>query len=120
MNRLLLHSIFPVYDENTAAYPEKFASPAQVGYSTYFGNPVATAYYNNAKSNIRQFLPTSLCGVISLPQNRLTFKTSYNQNISSESGRIYTPEFRVGGGQKTRFPLNKYNNNIRTGLLTIR
>lgn len=111
--------IFPVYDENnTAAYPEKFASPAQVGYATYFGNPVATAYYNNAKSNIRQFLPTFYAELYLLPQNRLTFKTSYNQNISSESGRIYTPEFRVGGGQEnTVSRLNKYNNNIRNWIV---
>ncbi|MBE6237745.1 MAG: SusC/RagA family TonB-linked outer membrane protein, partial [Bacteroidales bacterium] len=40
--------IYGVYnDENTAAYPEKFDSPQNYGYGNSYGNPVASAYYND-------------------------------------------------------------------------
>ncbi|MGI6074004.1 MAG: SusC/RagA family TonB-linked outer membrane protein [Fermentimonas sp.] len=103
--------IIPAYDEdNTNAFPEKLASPAQVGYSTYFGNPLARAHYHDAKSKVNQFLPSFYTEIYILPQNRLTLRSAFSQDISFINGRTYTPEYYVGGDQQVpKSILNKYN-----------
>ena len=44
-------SIIPVYDENSTLkpYPTKYASPAQVGLSEFYYNPVAQSEYYDLK-----------------------------------------------------------------------
>lgn len=47
--------IIPVYDENSSLnpYPTKYGSPAQIGLSEYYYNPVAQAeYYDSKKFNV--------------------------------------------------------------------
>lgn len=43
--------IIPVYDENSSLnpYPTKYGSPAQIGLSEYYYNPVAQAEYYDSK-----------------------------------------------------------------------
>jgi TonB-linked SusC/RagA family outer membrane protein len=94
--------VYPVYDpENTLAYPVRFGSPQTYGFGNQYGNPVATAYYadNFEKGNklvfngYAEFYPV---------KDKLTFKFSYNQDMSNWTSRGYTPAFNVGGSQGVR------------------
>lgn len=108
-------SIFPVYDERRSAvdaYPEKFASPSQLGMANYFGNPVAAAKYFNDKTNLTQIIPTFYAELNLLPENRLVFKTSYNQEIAIAQQRVYGMEFMVSPGQKNTTSSLKKSNNL--------
>lgn len=94
--------VYPVYDEtNTAAYPVRFGSPQQYGFGNQYGNPVATAYYNDnfEKGNKLLFSAYTEFNII---QNKLTFRTSYNLDNNNWNSRNYTPEFVVGGSQGVR------------------
>lgn len=94
--------VYPVYDPaNTAAYPVLFGSPQTFGFGNQYGNPVAAAYYadNYEKGNklvfngYAEFYPV---------KNKLTYKFSYNQDLSNWNSRGYTPAFNVGGSQGVR------------------
>ena len=94
--------VYPVYDPgNTAAYPVLFGSPQTFGFGNQYGNPVAAAYYtdNNEKGNklvfngYAEFYPV---------KDKLTYKISYNQDLSNWTSRGYTPAFNVGGSQGVR------------------
>jgi TonB-linked SusC/RagA family outer membrane protein len=94
--------VYPVYDPaNITAYPILFDAPQRYGYGNQYGNPVAAAYYNDnfdkgsklVFSAYTEFYPV---------KDKLTFKTSYNQDISSYTIRNYTPAFQVGGSQGVR------------------
>jgi TonB-linked SusC/RagA family outer membrane protein len=94
--------VYGVYDpNNTAAYPVKFGSPQTYNFGNQYGNPVAAAYYNDNfdKGNKMVF---SAYTELYLIKDRLTFKTSYNQDLSSYTIRNYTPAFLVGGSQGVR------------------
>lgn len=97
-------SILPVKDDkrsDTEAFPIKFASPGQIGLSPYFGNPVATAAYNNNKTNTVQILPTFFAELNFMPEGKLIFRTAYSQDIAFLQGRNYIEQYKVGGGQET-------------------
>lgn len=117
----LTPGIFPVMDERRSdadVYPVKYASPSQIGMSTYYGNPVATANYYDNKSNTIQVLPTFYAQIDFLPANKLFFKTAYSQDISFIQGRIYTPQYLVGGSQLSKNSnLKKEDNNYRSWIL---
>lgn len=94
--------VYPVYDPaNTSAYPVLFGSPQTFGFGNQYGNPVAAAYYsdNYEKGNklvfngYAEFYPV---------KNKLTYKFSYNQDLSNWNSRGYTPAFNVGGSQGVR------------------
>lgn len=116
---------FPVYDRNnTIATPVSFASPAQIGYSSFFGNPVAMAYYNDQIRRNFQVLPTFYTEFTILP-SKLTFRTSYAQDVSILQTSIFRPIYVVGGDQKrTDTELEKtndiYSNYIWDNILTYR
>lgn len=95
-------SIFPVYDSRRSAadaYPEKFASPSQIGMANYFGNPVAMAKYYNDKTLGTQIIPTFSAEIHFLPENKLVFRTAYNQEITFSQHRKYDMAYKVGPGQ---------------------
>lgn len=94
--------VYPVYDPaSTSAYPVLFGSPQTFGFGNQYGNPVAAAYYsdNYEKGNklvfngYAEFYPV---------KNKLTYKFSYNQDLSNWNSRGYTPAFNVGGSQGVR------------------
>jgi TonB-linked SusC/RagA family outer membrane protein len=94
--------VYPVYDEtNTAAYPVRFGSPQQYGFGNQYGNPVAAAYYadNLEKGNKLVFSAYTEFYII---ENKLTFKTSFNQDVNNWTIRDYTPQYNVGGSQGVR------------------
>lgn len=117
--------IYPVYDENnSSAFPEKYASPAAVGFTSNFYNPIAAANYYDSKNKNRQFL-TNVYAQINLIPEKLTFKTSANYNYLSTEGRTFTPTYYVSNWQQsTTSNLSKstthYDNWIWDNTLTYR
>ncbi|HEX3006550.1 MAG TPA: SusC/RagA family TonB-linked outer membrane protein, partial [Bacteroidales bacterium] len=94
--------VYPVYDEaNTTAYPVKFGAPQQYGFGNQYGNPVATAYYNDNLEKGNKLVFSTYAEFAIIP-TKLTFKTSYNLDNNNWNSRNYTPEFMVGGSQGVR------------------
>lgn len=120
-------SIIPVYDENSPLnpYPEKFASPAQIGLSEFYDNPVANTQYYDSQSKQLRIMPSFYAQLDLLPDNKLVFKTQYSQDINIVQLRNYTPEFLVGGTQLQSTPSLKkqhdiYSSYIVDNILTYR
>ena len=94
--------IYSVYDPgNVEAYPVPFGSAQKFGLGNSYGNPVAAAYYNDnyEKGNRLVFSAYSEIYII---KDKLTFKTSYNQDFGNGTKRNYIPAFNVGGSQSVR------------------
>jgi len=104
--------VYPVHDEtNTAAFPIRFGSPQQFGFGNQYGNPFATAYYPENFERGNQLIFSAFAEFHPI-RDRLTFRTSYNQTISSFNQRNFTPAFNVGGSQGARTStLNKVSGN---------
>lgn len=107
-------SIIPVYDESNplGAYPINYASPAQVGLSEFYGNPVATAEYYDSKNKSLRVMPSFYAQFDFLPENKLFFKTAYSQDINILQSRTYTPAYLVGGTQVNSTSKLKKQNDI--------
>lgn len=107
-------SIIPVYDESNplGAYPISYASPAQVGLSEFYGNPVATAKYYDSKNKSLRVMPSFYAQFDFLPENKLFFKTAYSQDINILQSRTYTPAYLVGGTQVNSTSKLKKQNDI--------
>jgi TonB-linked SusC/RagA family outer membrane protein len=94
--------LYPVYNEaNTEAYPLPFDSPQRYGYSNSYGNPVASAYYRNNREKGKKLI-YSLFAEFTIVENKLTLRTSYNQDYTSLQRKNYQPEYLVGGSQGTK------------------
>jgi len=94
--------LYPVYDEkNSNAYPIKYGSPQQYGFGNQYGNPVATARYPETfeKGNNLIF---NIYTEFNIIEDKLIFKTSYNQYLNNWNTRVYIPEFYVGGSQSVQ------------------
>ena len=94
-------SIIPVYsDKNTDATPDKYASPSQVGFTSNFNNPIATANYYNSKNETFQVLPTFYAEIGLIP-NKLKFRTQFSQNFSLTNSRVFIPSYYVSSWQQS-------------------
>ncbi len=90
--------VYKPYDNtNTGAYPVLFGSPQQFGFGNQYGNPVATAYYNNQKEDGMN-LVFSTFAEFALG-SKLKFRSSYNLNYVFFKNQNYTPQYNVGGSQ---------------------
>ena len=91
--------VYNVYDQNnTAAYPEAFDSPNRYGFPVAYGNPAATAFYNDNKEHgIKDVF--SIYAELHFLNDRLKFKTSYNMEFAFWDQRNYVPVYFVGGAQ---------------------
>jgi len=90
--------VYSAYDDaNTAAYPVHFGSPQQFGFGNQYGNPLATAYYNNNKEDGMNLIFSAFAEFTLNP--KLKFKSSYNMNYAFYKSQNYTPQFNVGGSQ---------------------
>jgi TonB-linked SusC/RagA family outer membrane protein len=91
--------VYPVYDEtNSDAYPIKFGASQTYGYGNQYGNPVASAYYyDNLEKGYKYLINGSI--ELTIIEDKLTFKTSYNLDANNWNVRNYTPEYYVGGSQ---------------------
>lgn len=118
-------SIYPVYDaNNTSSFPNKYASPSSVGFTSNFYNPVATANYFNSKNDSHQYL-TNLYAQINLIPEKLNVKTSVNYNYQNINGKVFTPTYYVSSWQQnTTTSLTKsttsYDNYIWDNIMTYR
>lgn len=93
-------SFYPVYDENNKdATPKKYTSTQDVGLGQYFWNPVALADYYNDKAAITQVLP-ALYMELSFLENKLTFRTSFNQDLAFQRNRQFLPQYTVSSNQQ--------------------
>ncbi|MBX2924642.1 MAG: TonB-dependent receptor [Chitinophagaceae bacterium] len=89
--------LFPVYDENnTNAFPVKFASGAVIGRGDD-ANPVATAYYNYDRLKAFQVLP-SVYAEANFWQNKIVLRSQLTQLYSSGQRFNYSPEHNLGPG----------------------
>jgi len=90
--------VYSPYDtKNTAAYPVLFGSPTQVGLGNQYGNPVATAYYNNQKEDGLNLIFSAFAEFKLGP--KLKFRSAYNLDYVFYKNQNYTPQFNVGGSQ---------------------
>lgn len=108
-------TIYPIYDnDNTGAFPKKYASAQNVSLSSYFANPIAKADYYNESQRITQVLPT-FYAELSFLDSKLTVKSSFNQDISFTRYRKFLPTYYVSSDQQNKVSSlvkrNKYNNN---------
>ena len=91
--------VYPVYDpNNTAAYPVDFGSPQSYGFGNSYGNPMATAYYNNNREKGIKTVFSTYAEINFIP-DKLKWKTAYNLSYNQLNAQIYTPEYFVGGSQ---------------------
>ena len=91
--------VYPVYDpSNTAAYPVDFGSPQSYGLSNSYGNPMATAYYNQTKETGIKTVFSAYAEISFIP-DKLKWKTAYNLNYNQWNAQNYQPEYFVGGSQ---------------------
>ena len=111
-------SLIPVYDYSRSddeAFPEKFASPQQIGLTNNFSNPVAIAKYNNNSLNENFQVMANFFAELNLIPNKLKFKTSYSQDFSLIRGRVYVQPYLVSSLQQnsesrlTKTDTNYYN-----------
>lgn len=108
-------SIYPAYDaDNELADPTKYGTAQSIGLSGYFWNPVALAKNYNNKVGLSQVLP-ALYMELSFLDSRLTFKTSFNQDLSFQRNREFLPQYTISStDQRTKTLLTKatkYTNN---------
>ena len=90
-------SIIPVFDEsNPNTHPQKFTDFDKLGLNNgIYANPVAVAYYGESKANAIQLLPSYYAEINFIKNNKLVFRTSFNQDITFSDGLNYTPQFYV-------------------------
>lgn len=104
--------ILPVYDQtNEVTYPEKFTSFDKLDLTNgVYGNPVAMAYYGENRTKTVQVMPSYYLNLDFLSNNKLVFRTSFNQVVSFASTRNFTPEFHVSQAHhSTKSSLTKSN-----------
>ena len=91
--------VYNVYNQsNDAAYPEKYDSPQLYGFGNSYANPCAVAKYNENKEKGLN-LVFSTYAQLSLMNDKLKFKVSYNLDFQSYRNQGYVPEYFVGGSQ---------------------
>lgn len=118
-----LPSIIPVYSKhNTEAFPENYASPSEVGFTSNFNNPIATAKYNNNLVERIQVLPT-FYAELSFLKKALKFKTQYSQDFTFSNSRDFKPAFYVSSWQQSAQSTltkssSKYHNYVWDNTLT--
>lgn len=92
--------IYPVYDNtNENTFPNKYASPDAVGFTSNFYNPVATANYYNSKNENYQVM-TNFYAQFQLLPDKLNFRTSYNYDYSTSAGREFIAPYYVSSWQQ--------------------
>ena len=110
--------VYPVYDPaNSAAFPVDFGSPQTYGFGNQYGNPVAAAYYYDNFERGNKLVFSGYAEFYPI-KDKLTFKVSYNQDISNWTSRSYTPAYLVGGSQGVlKSSLSKTAGNSSTQIL---
>lgn len=110
-------SIYPVYNKDGkggSLNPKNYVSPEEVGLGQYFWNPVALADYWNDKVGMTQVLP-ALYMELSFLESKLTFRTSFNQNLTFQRNKQFLPRYEISSNQQRKLSeltkATKYTNN---------
>jgi len=105
--------VYPVYDERRGdeAFPTKYASPEQVGLTSNFYNPVASAnYYDNRNENYQVL--TNFYAQLNILPEKLNIRTSYSYDYSAIRSTEFTPSYYVSNIQQaTTTKLTKKDDN---------
>ncbi|MBK5720855.1 TonB-dependent receptor [Dysgonomonas sp. Marseille-P4677] len=120
-------SIYPVYNKNGKGgtlNPKNYVSPEEIGLGQYFWNPVALADYYNDKVGITQVLP-AMYMELSFLESKLTFRTSFNQDLAFQRNRQFLPQYEISSNQQRAKSLltksTEYTNNwLIDNILTYR
>lgn len=103
--------IFPVYDEKTAdLYTDGYASPATIGVSNNFYNPVATANLNDNQNSYFQTLANFYAQFNFIPEKfYLRTSGSFDQRLNKNS--TFAPTYFLGNNlQRVNTQLSKSRN----------
>jgi TonB-linked SusC/RagA family outer membrane protein len=114
--------IMPVFDElNTAADPTNYSNAQDIGYRSG-QNPFPTMDFNIDRMKIKKMIANFYMEFTLIP-NTLTFKTSYNTNISTIDQRVINLPYFIGNSFQnpdatiTR-TISLYDNQILDNVLT--
>lgn len=92
--------MYPVYDHEQnegEAYPFKFANPHNLGYDTYYNNPMAIAQYlGDNKSDITRIMPNIYLELSPFNQQDIVFRSAINLDYRYGTNRHFIPEYKVG------------------------
>lgn len=99
--------ILPVYDEqNTAAWPEHYASAQDLGYRNA-QNPFQVIKYEDNRLKSKQTLMNFYVKLDIVP-GKLSFKTTYNHSFSANGARsVFFPYYISSGTQRANSTLTK-------------
>lgn len=103
--------IFPVYDPKTAdLYTDGYASPATIGVSNNFYNPVATANLNDNHNKHFQALANFYAQINFIPE-KLYFRTSASFDQRLHKNVTFLPTYYLGNNlQRVNTQLDKSRN----------
>ncbi len=125
--------IMPAYDANNivdygdgkkGTSTNNYASPKQIGYDEYFGNPLATAEFKRNRVKGFQVLP-SFYADLSLLDDKLNIKSTFSQTINNEKETTFEPQYRVSDTQRKassylKLGRKEFNNAILDNVVTYR
>ena len=106
--------MYPVFDESledSEAFPKKFANPHNLGYYTYYTNPVARAFYHgDNESDITRFMPNIFAELKPWNNHDITFRSAMNMDFAYGAARYYVPDYKVGNTIQNLNSLSKTTN----------
>jgi TonB-dependent starch-binding outer membrane protein SusC len=115
--------ILPVYDsQNTAAWPTDYANAQDLGYRSG-QNPFPTMAFNEDRMKIKKMLANFYMEFNLIPK-QLTFKTTYNNNLTAIDQRVVNLPYFIGNSFQnpdatiTR-TISSYNNQTWDNVLTL-
>ncbi len=106
--------MYPVYDYSQSdeeSYPIKFANPHNLGYNTYYTNPVSKAYYRgDNKSKVTRLMPSIYIEISPFNKADVVFRSAMNMEYKYGADRYYIPEYKVGNSIQEINSLSKRTN----------
>lgn len=106
--------MYPVFDpsqDEEESYPLKFANPHNLGYDTYYTNPLGRAYYHgDSESAITRFLPNVYAELKPWSNLDLTIRSAMSMEFVYGAARNYVPAYKVGNSIQNLNSLSKTTN----------
>ncbi|MBS2210151.1 TonB-dependent receptor [Carboxylicivirga mesophila] len=106
--------MYAVYDDNLAdgeSFPKPYGNPHNLGYDTYYTNPVARAYYHSDnQSDITRFMPNIYAELRPFDSQDIVFRSAMNMDFRYGAASAYIPDYKVGNTQQVLNSLSKTTN----------
>lgn len=109
-------SVIPVYDQtrDQSMYTGGYASPEQVGLSSNFKNPIATANYYDSFNETYQALSNFYAQLNIIPE-KLNIRSNYSYDYRAIRGTVFSPTYYVSTSQNNATTsLSKTNTDYKT------